>query len=79
MKQLQESKSRACLGVVDRGGKPLTSHELLSIRDRSLFAPAKIYGNVMEPISVEDSEVLVTRQGVDASRIGVAELNTKSQ
>ena len=52
MKQLQESKSRACLGVVDRGGKLLTSHELLSIQDRSLFAPAKIYGRGLTQVEL---------------------------
>ena len=67
VEQLKQAKRRARLGMVDGCGKPLTSNQMLPVRNFPLIATTEIDRNVMQPIGVKDGEIFMARLGANTS------------
>ena len=64
VEKFQQPKRGASLGCVDCSREPLASEKLLAVGYPSL-ASTEINGYVVNPIGVQDYEVLVSRLGSD--------------
>lgn len=78
VKQLEQSESCTCLGMVNSRRKPLASDKLLAIRCRSLFTAAEIDGNVVQAICVNHNGVFVAGLRSHADGVDVSELYVKT-
>ena len=77
VKQLEQSESCTCLGVVNSRREPLASDELLAIRCCSLFTAAEIDGNVVQAVCVNHNEIFVAGLRGHTDGVNVSELYAK--